>query len=204
MPKICTCPVPSAIASIITATPCPQQFGQTQKVFFVRKGQTIASVASLITEAVFDALLITTDDTKMVASPIMGNPVFEPGAIKEFGTGNEVQNGIPINMGSDMTKFTARIYDNPQTIITLMKELGCEDLEVYFVNGNGFWGHSMSTSTAIKGFDVYQVFVGDKKVGGYDEPDVNEVQFYLPPNWSDDFTITDPTDNYNPLTKFNA
>lgn len=202
--RICDCPVPSYIGSIITTlTPCPETFGQTQKFIFWRSGNSIASVATMIIQATWTTLLAATGSTKAVVSPFIHNPVTEVGVVKEFGSGNEVRDGIPIMIGREMTKFTCRIYDHAESYIRALKELECENLEVILVNGEGEFGHRLD-GTVVKGFPIRSFFVSDRKLGGFDEPDVHEIQFSFKPNWSDYFTITDPTANFNALDLINT
>jgi hypothetical protein len=202
--KICDCPVPTAIGNIITTLkPCPEYFGQTQKQIFWRSGNSIASVATMIVEATWTSLLAADDDTKAVVSPHIHNPATEGGAVKEFGSGNEVRDGIPIILGRDMTKFTCRFYNMAESYIRALKELECESLEVILINSLGWFGHRLD-GTAVKGFPISGFFISDRKLGGLDEADVHEVQFSFRPNWSDYLTITDPTANFNALDLINT
>ena len=202
--KYCTCPVPTYLGNIITTlSPCPEAFGQVQKLAFWRSGNSIASVATMAVLATWTALLAATGDTKVVVSPYIDNPTTEVGEVKEFGSENEVRDGIPINVGRNMTKFSARIYDHAQSYIRAMKELECENLEVFLINERGHFGHRLD-GTVVKGFPIRQLFVGDRHLGGFSEPDVNNIQFAFAPNWSDYFTITDPTANFDARDLINA
>ena len=46
---------------------------------------------------------------------------------------------------------------------------------------------------------IKTLFVGDKKLGGMDEPDTNVLSWNMQPNWSDNLVFVDPTD-FNALT----
>ena len=78
----------------------------------------------------------------------------------------------------------------------------CDALEVIYINSDGKFGASV-VGTAMGGFPVSSLFVGDKKFGGYDSPDTNALSFKHAPNWSDTFGIVDPTANFNALTLIN-
>ena len=48
---------------------------------------------------------------------------------------------------------------------------------------------------------VGKFFVGDKKLGGFEEPDSNTIEWSFFPNWSDKFVIIKrETLDFNPLT----
>ena len=49
---------------------------------------------------------------------------------------------------------------------------------------------------------VDKFFVGDKNLGGYEEPDSNTISWSFYPNWSDNLVlIKADTLDYNPLTE---
>ena len=48
---------------------------------------------------------------------------------------------------------------------------------------------------------IGKLFVGDKKLGGFEEPDSNTIEWSFFPNWSDKFYIIKrETLDFNPLT----
>jgi len=203
MSKACTCPVPTSIGNIITTlNPCPVDFGQVQKMIFWRVGNTL-STASAILEAEWTTLLSATDSTKAVVTPFVGAPTMEGGEPIEFGSGNEVRDGNAIILGAESTSFAAVIYSAEQTVMDAFKELMCDALEVIYINSEGKFAGSV-VGTAMGGFPVYSLFVGDKKLGGYDSPDTNAVQWKHKQNWSDTFQIIDPTANFNALNLINS
>jgi hypothetical protein len=202
MALACNCPVPTAPATIITELePCGVNFGQTQKMIFWRTGNTI-STASAVLEATWTGLLAATGDTKAVVSPFIGAPTTDGGEPIEFGSGNEVRNGIPIIIGSEPITFDAMMYGAEQSVIALFKELMCDGLEVILINSDGKFGAKV-VGTAMSGFPITSLFVGDKKLGGYDSPDTNALKWRFKPNWSDAFAIVDPTANFSALTLIN-
>lgn len=199
----CNCPTPTAMANVITSlTPCDINFGQTQKLIFWRAGNTV-STASAVLEATWTTLLTATGDTKAIVSPFISAPANEGGEPIEFGSGNEVRDGIPIILGSEPVTFSAMMYGAEQSVILLFKELMCETLEVILINSDGKFGAKV-VGTAMSGFPIDSLFVGDKKLGGYDAVDTNDLTWRFRPNWSDNFAIVDPTDNFNALTLINS
>jgi hypothetical protein len=198
MSKTCTCPVPTCIATFSAVT-CPVDASQIQKLIFWRRGNEIADVAALILSATWSALKAATDSTKAVVSPFIEAPTFEIGDFVEEGSGNEVRDGIPHIKGSGNTKFTCKVYSPSSAILREFKELECETLDVIFVNENGHFVHHVDLAADVQGFQVVNLGVKDRMIGGYQASDYFDIVFYLRPNWSDYLTITDPTANFSAL-----
>ena len=84
----CNCPVATALTTI-TATTCPEEIGQIQRAFFVRKGTVVwdtatagaANVPATITGdlvtvlAGWNILKIAADATKVVFAPLFGGDI---------------------------------------------------------------------------------------------------------------------------------
>ena len=193
--RTCTCPVGTYLTTIGTNT-CPTSFGQVQKLIFQRSGQAagLGSTTTIKLLATWTALLASTSSTKVVVTPFIAGFTPDPGKVREFGSGNEVRDGIPINFGTGPTKYTLKLYEPATSIVTNLKALECESLEVTLVNELGYYGHG-GTAGVVKGFTVQQFHVSDRVLGGFDGPDYVEISFSMPPNWSSAFTITAPTDH---------
>ena len=189
------CPVPTSLESAVTTlNPCPSDIGQIQKMVFWRRGQTIASVATAILEATWTDLLSTAGDAKAIVTPFLGNVEIPPSEPREFGGGNETRWGSPIRKGSGSVACSGSMYQVDQDVITALKQLACEPLDVLFINESNQFAYS-DTST----FSGFQVAAGslnfsDKGVGGLDDADKNNFIFNLKPNWSDTLEITTETD----------
>lgn len=213
MGTICNCPAAAAIPDI-PQEKCPVAFGQIQKVIFQRlynddgtpngfKGTT----TSIKTKAAWTPLLSATDSTKVVISPYIGAPTDEPGAVRTFGSGNEVPGGNAIVLGREPTAFTGAIYRaSQQTVIVPLKALECEseadNLGAYLVDENGqieCLDYGTSSAPDYRPIPVKSFFVGDKAHGGLEGVDTNAISWSYPPNWSDKLEIVVPTD-FNPLT----
>lgn len=198
MSRTVCCPVPTAIASVVTTlNPCRSDVGQIQKMVFWRSGNSIGTVGvgtgGSEVEATWTALLAATGDTKAVVTPFLGNPELPNNEPREFGGGNETRNGITIRKGGTSSTFSASMYMEDQDVITSLKALACESLEVIFINENGQFIYS-DTDT-FSGFPIAagSLFVSDKSFGGYNDPDVNMINFSLYSNWSDTLEIGDDT-----------
>jgi hypothetical protein len=58
----------------------------------------------------------------------------------------------------------------------------------------------LDTPTLVKPIPIFNLYVSDAKLGGYDEPDSNVLSFRMYSGWSDYRIIFTP--NFNPLTDF--
>lgn len=204
---LCACPAPTEITDI-PASDCLESLGQVQRVGFQRTldGTTLNEITIGVNDpallATWTTLKAAADDTKVQFTPKFANPVNEAGAIREFGTGNQVLDGIPINIGRDRSPFTAEFYNIKQAIITALKDYECEpELAVFLITENKkIWGlaDDVASPTTFRGIPIYQFFVSDKQLGGYEEPDRNFIQWSFTANWSDNLYAVTPSD-FDPL-----
>lgn len=208
MSLICNCPVGASLPNI-PLSDCPESLGQIQKAVFQRvfsSGTTKNGFAVATADpkllASWTPLLAATDGTKVVQSPFLENPVTEPGAKREFGGGNATLGGIPIVLGAAHTKFTAVINRSKQDAIAALKSLACENVGVFLVDENGYIAgiaDDLSAPANVYPIPIRSLFVGDKKLGGFEEVDSNVIEWNFKPNWSDNLYIFKPTD-FDPLT----
>lgn len=206
--RVCTCPVGTYMTNIGALT-CPESFGQIQKLLFQRAAQaagfgTLTSCALLQT---WTTLLTATNSTKVVVTPFIAGFTPETGKAREFGSGNEVRNGIPIIFGTNPTKVTCKLYEPTSAVVANLKALECESVVVGFVNELGYYGFEAQTvatgvpstepvsADELHGFTVQSFHVSDRILGGFDGPDYVEISFSLPANWSTGFHILKPTDH---------
>lgn len=174
------CPVPTVLASVVTAVPCPENFGQIQKLVFWRSGNTIGSVATAELEGTWTVLLAATGDTKALVSPFVAGASITPGEVRQYGGGNDTIDGVPIIMGSEPSVFEGRMLQYSQETISKLRALACEDLEVIFINENGEFGYRLSGTDDVAGFPIKGFFVSDMAVPGYAEPSYNSIRFMIP------------------------
>jgi len=191
--KTVCCPRPTAIASVVTVlNPCPADVGQIQKLVFWRRGQT-TSVASSIISTTWTTLLAATGDTKAIVSPFIANVELAASEPREFGGGNETRWGASIRKGGSSPVFSASMYQIDQDVITALKDLACEALDVVMINeSNQFiYSDTSGTTAGFYGFEIASVSfnVSDKGIGGLDDADSNNIIFNLKPNWSDTLEI---------------
>ena len=192
MAKIVTCPPVATIASIVTSIePCPVEIGQIQKLIFFRRGHGLTAVASATSATVWTAHLAATGDLKSVVSPMLtlNIPASE---VREAGSGNEVVNGIPINIGSNPVKVEGRIWETDQATILKLKNIKSEYLDVMFVNEANQLIYKLS-GTAVKGFPIKSLWVSDPAVGSFADGTYNMFSFYLEAEWANALSITTAT-----------
>lgn len=202
----CGCPAGAHLADLEIAD-CKESMGQIQKVLFQRvykSAGTLNSMAAPTQKATYTPLLSAADSTKMIVSPYIQNPTSEPGAARTFGGGNQTLGGIEITIGREPTTFTAIIYQESQKTIAQLKQYMCENVGVYLIDENGNIGcivDSINNPTSYMPIPIGKLFVGDKKLGGFEEPDSNTIEWSFFPNWSDNFYIIKrDTLDFNPLT----
>jgi len=204
----CGCPVGAALSDVATSA-CPSEMGQIQKVVFQRiysasgtKNKFVKASADPKVKASWTPKIAASDGTKVVTSPYLNAPTSEAGAIKTYGSGNAVLGGMPIVVGREPSTFNATILQQPQTVIAALKTFMCEEVGIFLIDENGRIGLIADNATTPANYfpiPIKTLFVGDKKLGGFDEPDMNTISWNFEPNWSDNLVFVDPTD-FNALT----
>ena len=210
--QVCSCPAATALTTI-PAAPCPETFGQIQKVAFCRLAKadgtknsfTTGSSTGIDKLAAWTAKMAKTDGEKVVISPYIQAPTQEAGSPRTFGGGNETLGGIEIIVGREPSTFTGVMRAVPQSVIKAMKDLQCEavgdNLGVFLFdeNGNIEAIEDGTTAGTYYPIPIRALFIGDKAHGGLEAPDSNAIQWSFKPNYSDGLKIVAPSD-FNPLT----
>lgn len=202
----CGCPGAAHLPDL-TIAECKEGMGQIQKVAVQRVFKTAGeknSVTDPSTKASFSTLFSAADGSKMIVSPYLYGPETEPGAKRTFGSGNEVLGGVPIIIGREATTFTANMYEESQLTIKQMKQLMCENVGVWLIDEYGNLGclvDDPKEPTTYMPIPIGSLFVGDKKLGGYENPDSNAIEWNFFPNWSDNlYIVKNETMDFNPLS----
>lgn len=202
----CGCPA-GAHLDDLEIMECKESFGQIQKILIQRiyksdgvRNTLNKAAGGVPAKADLTAMLSAADGTKLIVSPYIQNPTTEPGAARTFGGGNATLGGIEIVIGREPTTFTGIIYQEAQSTIKSMKSYSCEKIGVYLVDENGNIG-AIKEDNQYYPIPVDKFFVGDKKLGGIEEPDSNSIEWSFFPNWSDDLVIIKRDElDFNPLT----
>lgn len=208
--QVCSCPAAASLTTIPAAA-CAENFGQIQKIAFMRLKKadgtvnSFTSTNSILLKASWTAAMALTDGGKVVVSPYIQAPSQDGGDARTFGGGNETLGGIEIVIGRNPTTFNAVMRSVPQAVIKAMKALECEalggNLGVFLFDENGAIEciKDASVATTFYPIPIRSLFIGDKIHGGLEAPDSNALQFAFEPNYSDQLSIQKPTD-FNPLT----
>jgi hypothetical protein len=187
---------------------CLISFAQATRLIFTKledggTANTIATAADAhLTLATYEALIAASDDTKMVITPQFGNPTMPDAEPRTALSGNQAPSGNPLNLGNQPTSFSCTFYGLDPKSEAAMKQLN-GTLGVYMISHEGqIMGQTddLDTPTLVKPIPIFNLFVGDAKLGGYDEPDSNILSFSLYAGWSESRIIFTP--NFNPLTDF--
>lgn len=202
----CGCPAETSLPYVAIEA-CSESIGQVQKLMFQRIYAS-AGVKNTITsptaKASWTAKLTAADSTKVVVSPYIQNPVVEPGGARKFGGGNATVGGIEILVGREPSMFTAAFHNVKQsTTIKALKTLECEETGVFLIDEYGrIIGTNTGTASVpvLSPIPIYNFFVGDKKLGGLEEPDTNAIEWTFAANWSDNLYVVEPAD-FNPLSE---
>lgn len=208
----CGCPAGTHLADLEIAE-CKESLGQIQKVIIQRKYASSGVLneipeANIKSKTAMAALAAAADGSKIIISPYIQNPTTTPGEARTFGGGNQTLGGIEIVIGREPTAFEGIIYQEKQSTIKTLKEYSCEEIGVYLIDENGNIGaikkettSGGTTSISYAPIPLRSFFVGDKNLGGYEEPDSNAISWSFLPNWSDDLVIIKQSElDYNPLT----
>lgn len=202
----CGCPAGKHLADLNIAE-CKESLGQIQKVIIQRVYESTGKKNKMTAEEIkakasVAALASAADGTKIIISPYIQNPTTEPGAARVFGGGNQTLGGIEIVIGREPTTFSGIIYQESQSTIKVMKTYSCETVGVYLIDENGNIGAlSEDDGANFMPIPIGKFFVGDKNLGGFEEPDSNTIEWNFFPNWSDNLVIIKATElDYNPLT----
>lgn len=205
----CGCPAGPCLADL-TIPDCKESLGQIQKVIFQRIYDANGErnfIDGPNAKASYTALLSAKDSTRIVVSPYLQGPTTEPGAARTFGGGNQTLGGVEIIIGREPTTFSAVIYQEKQSVIHTLKKYMCENLGVYLIDENGnIAGHYLDgvddgDQSSMAPIPIGKLFIGDKKLGGFEEPDSNTIEWSFFPNWSDDLLIFQREAlDFNPLT----
>lgn len=139
------------------------------------------------TLATYTALFAAADETKMQKTPLLNGQQTEGGEIRQYGSGAEVNRGIPIVKGATHTTLSGTFIRRKSIEISSLKAYnGIENLGVIIVNVDGeMWAltDDLTTPTLVKPIPVFSFFVGDKMIGDYDNVDRHPIQWSFRQKW---------------------
>jgi hypothetical protein len=208
------CPLATSLTDI-PASVCPENMGQIQRYWFVRKGEVIwdtvtpannvpATIAALQPSVLagWTILFAAADDTHVVTSPLIGGESTLTGGstITQGGGDNSTLSGTTLVNGINPTDGSARFDSLTGPQIAAFRTLACEGtgLEVYLINQQGLiWGQQVGD--LFTGFDVSNVVLGSMTNAGFGTRDMNTMTFQLDFDYDETKAAVTPTD-FNALT----
>jgi len=208
------CPLATALTDIPAST-CPENMGQIQRYWFVRRGSVIWDIATPANNipatitgnaatvvAGWTILFAAADDTHVVTSPLIGgDSVIEAGSVVSQGGGdNSTLSGSTLINGINPATGKARFDSLTGAQIAAMRLLVCEgaNMEVYMINQQGLiWGQRVGD--LFTGFDCENVVIETMTNNGFGTRDNNNLTFQLPYDYDETKGSIAPTD-FNALT----
>ena len=208
------CPLPTALSDIPGST-CPENLGQIQRYWFVRKGEVIWDIATpannvpatITAQAPEDAagwniLFAAVDSTKVVKTPLIGgdSTLTAGTTITQGGGDNSTLNGETLVNGINPTDGSARFDSLTGAQIAAIRTLACEGngLEVYLVSQEGkIWGKK--SGDLYTGFPCTNVVLGSMTNAGFGTRDNNTLTFQLDFDYDEYKYAVTPAD-FNALT----
>jgi hypothetical protein len=208
------CPLATSLSDIPSSS-CPENIGQIQRYWFVRKGQVIWDVvtpannvpATITGQAPEDVagwniLFAAADDTKVIKSPLIGgdSTLTAGTTITQGGGDNSTLNGETLVNGINPTDGSARFDSLTADQIKEFRKLACEGsgLEVYLISQEGkIW--SKKDGDLVTGFPCTNVVLGTMNNAGFGTRDNNVLTFQLDFDWDEYKYAITPAD-FNALT----
>ena len=208
------CPLPTSLSDI-PGSACPENLGQIQRYWFVRKGQVIWDVvtpannvpATITGQAPEDAagwniLFAAADSTKVVKTPLIGgdSTLTAGTTITQGGGDNSTLNGETLVNGINPTDGSARFDSLTGAQISAIRTLACEGngLEVYLVSQEGkLW--AKKDGDLLTGFPCTNVVLGSMTNAGFGTRDNNTLTFQLDFDYDEYKYAVTPAD-FNALT----
>ena len=208
------CPLATSLTDI-PASVCPENMGQIQRYWFVRKGEVIwdtvtpannvpATITALAPTVLagWTILFSAADDTHVVTSPLIGgdSSLTAGSTISQGGGDNSTLSGTTLINGINPTDGSARFDSLTGPQIAAFRTLACEGtgLEVYLINQQGLiWGQQVGD--LFTGFDVSNVVLGSMTNAGFGTRDNNTMTFQLDFDYDETKAAVTPTD-FNALT----
>lgn len=212
-----TCPKPTSLTAI-SAVECPVDFGQIVKIYLQRQQDTTTTYpfnttnGEITAKASWDTFIAAVDDTKIVETPTLSNPVLNSseGAF-EGGDDNTTPYGLRIYKGENTTTFEAAFRSLNADVIAELRALSQETLPqlagtltAYFVLADGrILARKGSTATDHEGIPIYSWRVGSVGSEGYKADNMNPLSFDLREGWDEDFDVVTGLD-FDPAARLGA
>lgn len=208
----CDCGTPTPLETIVNLI-CYDDIGQIQRAFLVKKGQVIWDITTpannipasitldLITEeAGWLTLLALATDEKVVVTPLVlasGGGIAPGAAVTEGGGDNSTPNGQIIHNGFSPADFNLIFRSLSKDQVKVIREWGCSEVEIYFINQEGKIIAKLDDSGAqdlVTGFPLSNFRLGTKGNTGFGTSDTNEVTAQMNASYDEFLAFFIPTD----------
>jgi hypothetical protein len=177
------------------------KFGQITR-FAIQKLGTANAVADITATATLTTLAGAADATKILLSPIVHNPTPSIGAAIEYGSGNAVNGGVPILVGTQPSSLELELLNARQDTATDWNKLNCTEVGVIFYDrcGNALGiADAVSNVTTISPIPLSYIFASQMEFGGLEAPNKNMVKLgYKDVEWSKNVGVA-PSGTFNPI-----
>jgi hypothetical protein len=213
------CPLDPSLTDI-PASACPENIGQVQRYWFVRKGEVVWDVVTpannlpttpstpdiagldVTVAAGWNLLFTATNEFHVITSPLIGgdSTLTAGTTITQGGGDNSTLNGETLVNGINPTDGSARFDSLTGAQIAAFRKLACEGngLEVYLISQEGkIWGSKVGD--LLTGFDCTNVVLGSMSNAGFGTRDSNVLTFQLAFDWDETKYAVTPAD-FNALT----
>lgn len=202
-----TCPLTGILTSV-PETSCPIVYGQIQKLVLQPIQSTPTFTAQTINlKATWDALLAETDETKVVATPMLMNCIVPASELTtEGGNDNTTINGIRNVRGLNAVTATAQMSNISSATKTAVQALfsyskypmpGLTHLWAYILLHDG----RVVSNADFTGIPVYNLALTDPALEGYNKDNVFNFSWDMIGGWSD--TIVATSTNFKPYQLVN-
>lgn len=177
------CPPAGALTSI-PSDACTPSAGQIvklglQKQYTSGTTKNTITAANILLKSAWTALKAASDNTKVVVTPFVGEPTFEPGALKEYGGGNTTSYGVAIPVNFDPLKFTFNYINLSATQQAALAAYNGTNPALYLFNEAGQIGcvaNDVTTPTTYYPVPTQKFVVMDKKIGGRESVDLTSCE----------------------------
>lgn len=208
------CPLATTLTDIPEST-CPENIGQIQRYWFVRKGNVSFDISNNTNNqpaaiqgddpenlTLWSTLFTQPDDSKVVKTPLIGgDSTITAGTVLSVGGGdNSTLNGSTLINGINPADGSARFDSLTGAQIEAIRNLTCEaqGLEVFLISQEGkIW--AKKDGDIVTGFDCSNVILGTMTNNGFGTRDNNVMTFQLDFNYDEYKYAITPAD-FNALT----
>lgn len=194
----------SALPTIAKLT-CEQIVGEAWRFAFQKTfngsalNEIVVATDAPSAKDTWTSLQAATDATKVVFTPLIDAPNHEVPDPQTYGGPGQTRGGLTRILRGNYSTYTSEIHNCPSDILVELKKLKCPKLSVFIVAEDGtFYGIENADGTKWRGIPIENFFLGSKKIGGSQSPDMNRLSFQLAPNWEHGLKGYAPAAGFNP------